>query len=79
MRRHKPQTRPSVRISHEAANNNNNSNEKMWEIRLIWDLPELSLAMTIQLHKASQLSLGTGANVNQTQERVLRFRFRMTC
>jgi hypothetical protein len=29
--------------------------------------------MSIQLHKASQLSLGTGANVNQTQERVLRF------
>lgn len=47
--------------------------KKKWEIRLIWDLPELSLAMSIQLHKASQLSLGTGANVNQTQERVLRF------
>jgi hypothetical protein len=46
---------------------------KEWEIRLIWDLPELSLAMSIKLHKASRLSLGTGANVNQTQERVLRF------
>lgn len=43
--------------------------KKKWKIRLIWDLPELSLAMSIQLHKASPLSLGTRANVNQSQER----------
>jgi hypothetical protein len=36
--------------------------------RLIWNLPELSLAMSIHLHKANQLGLGAGANVNQTEE-----------
>jgi hypothetical protein len=58
-----------MRVSHEGGG----EHKEKWETGLSGTLPELSRAMSIQLHKANQLSLGTRTNVNQTLEPGVRF------